>query len=157
MNIVMLRFFVYGDGQKWIMLIPRLVCNIRERHPISLQGDKLILLNLVHVSNAFATVVAELKLRGLHKINVAGSEVLAPKRISEIIRDKVGVKPIFKYDRHNVPGHLVGNINNMKKYLITPLCFPSNSFNNVIDIKNTDQKSMTQKIQKVLKTIRINI
>jgi nucleoside-diphosphate-sugar epimerase len=136
MNIVILRFFfVYGKGQKRSMLIPRLADNIQEGNPISLQGNEGIFLNPIHVSDAVSSVLAALELKGLHKINVAGPEVLSLKRISEIIGDKVGVQPIFRYDTTNMPRHLIGNIVNMKKLLTTPLCFPLDGFNDAIDIK----------------------
>lgn len=136
MDIVILRFFfVYGKGQKRSMLIPRLVDNIQQGNPISLQGNEGIFLNPIHVSDAVSSVLAALELKGLHKINVAGPEVLSLKRISEIIGDKVGVQPIFRYDRTNMPGHLIGNIDSMKKLLTSPLCFPLDGFNDAIDIK----------------------
>ena len=133
MNIVMLRFFfVYGKGQKRSMLIPRLVDNIREGNPIALQGDIGISINPTHVSDAVASVIAALNLKGFHKINVAGPKVLSLKQISEIIGDKVGVKPIFKYDSKKWPRNLIGKTEKMRKNLTAPLCFPIDGFGDVI-------------------------
>jgi UDP-glucose 4-epimerase len=133
MNIVVLRFFfVYGKGQKRSMLIPRLIDNIRQGNPITLQGDVGISINPIHVSDAVASVMAALNLKGFHKINVAGPEVLSLKQIGEIIGDKIGVKPIFKYDSQKIPGNLIGKIEKMKKNLIVPLCYPVDGFSDVI-------------------------
>jgi UDP-glucose 4-epimerase len=133
MNIVALRFFfVYGKGQKRSMLIPRLVDSIRGGNAITLQGDVGILINPIHVSDAVASVTAALNLKGFHKINVAGPEVLSLKQISKIIGDKVGVKPIFEYDAKKSPGNLIGKTEKMRQYLIAPLCYPVDGFSDVI-------------------------
>lgn len=133
MNIVVLRFFfVYGKGQKRSMLIPRLVDSIKGGNPIALKGDVGIKINPIHVSDAVASVMAALNLKGFHKINVAGPEVLSLKKISEIIGVKVGMKPIFKYEGNKNPGNLIGKIEKMRKNLTAPLCFPVDGFDDVI-------------------------
>ena len=134
MDIVILRlFFVYGKTQKSSMLIPRLITNVREKNPISLQGSNGILLNPIHVSDAVSSVLAALELKGSHTINVAGSRVLSLKELSELIGEKVGVKPIFEYDLQSLPRHLVADITNMNRLLVTPRRFLNEGLDEMIN------------------------
>ena len=122
MDIVMLRFFfVYGEGQKRSMLIPRLVDNIREGKAITLQGEDGIRINPVHVSDAVRAIQAALDLHGCHRINVAGPDVLSLREICDTIGRKVGVKPIFQINTTATLGNLIAGIENMKKLLVTPI------------------------------------
>ena len=78
MNVTMLRFFfVYGLGQKRSMLIPRLVDNIQNGIAISLQGDNGIKINPIHVADAVRAIQASLYLKGCHRINIAGPNILS--------------------------------------------------------------------------------
>ncbi len=121
MDIVILRlFFVYGKMQKSSMLIPRLITNVREKNPISLQGSNGIFMNPIHVSDAISSVLAALELKGSHKINVAGSRVHSLKSICELIGNKVGVQPIFEHDMQSLPRHMVADITNMMRLLVSP-------------------------------------
>ena len=121
MDIVILRlFFVYGKMQKSSMLIPRLITNVRENNLISLQGSNGIFMNPIHVSDSVSSVLAALKLKGSHKINVAGPEVLSLKAICELIGNKVGIQPIFEHDMQSLPRHLVADTTNMTRLLVIP-------------------------------------
>ena len=121
MDVIILRFFfVYGKKQKSTMLMPRLLANIKNFKPVTLQGDKGIILNPVYVSDAVSAVLAALDLKGFHKINVAGPEVVSLKQICEMIGEKIGVKPIFEYDLQSKPRDLIGDIKNMKQLLSAP-------------------------------------
>ena len=97
MDVIILRlFFVYGKMQRPIMLIPRLVANVKNSTSINLKGNNGILLNPIHVSDAVTSFLAALALKGSYKINVAGPEVVSLKQICEMIGEKAGVKPIFE-------------------------------------------------------------
>ena len=136
MDVVVLRlFFVYGKIQKPTMLMPRLVANVKNGNPINLQGNNGILLNPIHVSDAVSSVIAALELKGFHKINVAGPEVISLKKICEMIGDKIGVEPIFEYDLKSKPRNLIGDIDNMMRLLSAPCCFLHEGLNEMIDKK----------------------
>ena len=121
MDVVILRlFFAYGKMQKPTMLIPRLVANVKDGKPINLQGNNGILINPIHVSDVVSSVLAALDLKGFHKINVAGKEVVTLKQICEMIGAKIGVEPIFEYDLKSPPRNLIGDIENMKRLLGPP-------------------------------------
>ena len=114
------------------MLIPRLITNVRENNPISLQGRNGIFLNPIHVSDAVSSILAALELKGSHTINVAGSRVLSLKELSELIGEKVGVKPIFEYDLQSLPRHLVADITNMTRLLVSPRRFLNEGLDEMI-------------------------
>lgn len=121
MNIVLLRFFfVYGAGQKRSMLIPRLVDNVRGGRIVTLQGQDGIRINPVHASDAIKAIRAAMDLQGCHRINVAGPDVLSLRDICETIGSKVGKSPIFEINADATPGNLIGDIESMKKLLVTP-------------------------------------
>lgn len=121
MDVVILRlFFAYGKMQKPTMLIPRLVANVKDGKPINLQGNNGILINPIHVSDVVSSVIASLDLKGFHKINVAGKEVVSLKQICEMIGAKIGVEPIFEYDLKSTPRNLIGDIENMMRLLGPP-------------------------------------
>lgn len=121
MDVVILRlFFAYGKMQKPTMLIPRLVANVKDGKPINLQGNNGILINPIHVSDVVSSVLAALDLKGFHKINVAGKEVVTLKQICEMIGAKIGVEPIFECDLKSTPRNLIGDIENMMRLLGPP-------------------------------------
>lgn len=121
MNLVMLRFFfVYGEGQKRSMLIPRLVDNVAANRTITLQGQDGIRINPVHVSDAVRAIRAAIDLEGCHRINVAGPDTLSLREISEIIGSKLGKKPVFEINSAASTGNLIGDIESMKKLLVAP-------------------------------------
>ena len=134
MDVVILRlFFVYGKMQKPTMLMPRLVANVKNGNPINLCGNSGILLNPIHVLDAVSSVLAALELKGFHKINVAGPEVVSLKQICEMIGEKVRVKPIFEYDLQSLPRHLVADISNMTRLLVTPRRFLNEGLDEIIN------------------------
>jgi len=121
MNIALLRFFfVYGRGQKRGMLIPRLIDNVRGGNPVLLQGQDGIKINPVHASDAVYAIQAALTLEGCHRINVAGPDVLSLREICGLIGANVGIQPVYQVDQTSQPRNLIGDIENMKKYLCEP-------------------------------------
>ncbi|MNX29127.1 dTDP-glucose 4,6-dehydratase [compost metagenome] len=119
--VAVLRFFfVYGRGQKPDMLIPRLVRNVREGNPISLQGPDGLQINPLHVSDAAQAIEACLGLEGSETLNVGGPEVLSLRRIAEIIGTKVGRPPLFQVDEAASPRDLIGAIDRMRERLGAP-------------------------------------
>ena len=121
MNVTMLRFFfVYGLGQKRSMLIPRLVDNIQNGIAISLQGDNGIKINPIHVADAVRAIQASLYLKGCHRINIAGPNILSLREICNIIGATLRVSPIFEKNTSAVAGNLIADIDLMKEKLVVP-------------------------------------
>jgi UDP-glucose 4-epimerase len=119
-NVITLRFFfVYGPGQRNTMLIPRLIESVRSGVPIALQGEEGIRLNPTFVTDAAAAIVRSLELEGTHKINVAGPEVLSLRRISELIGDALGRRPVYAVES-TPPRHIIGDIGKMTQLLQPP-------------------------------------
>jgi nucleoside-diphosphate-sugar epimerase len=121
MNVVTLRFFfVYGEGQRPNMLVPRLVDTVRAGRAIHLKGEAGLSINPVHVLDAVRAVRQAMALQGSHKVNVAGPDVLSLRRIAEIIGDTVGKEPLFDIQPANSNADLVGDISRMKSLLCEP-------------------------------------
>lgn len=125
-NTVILRlFFVYGSGQRHVMLIPRLVDSVREGRPISLQGQEGIQINPVHVSDTVAAIERCLVLTGSHIINIAGPRPLFLCQIADLIGQHVGHQPMFTIDNTKQPLHLVADIGRMSSLLLPPIIDPA--------------------------------
>lgn len=121
MNMAVLRiFFAYGKGQKRSMLLPRLVDNVREGRPISLDGTDGLRINPVHAADAAEAVKAALNIKGFAKINVAGPEVLSLRDISELIGSMVDREPVFEVNGDKKAARLIGNTEHMTALLSTP-------------------------------------
>jgi len=121
MNIVILRFFfVYGPGQRTMMLIPRLVQTVKEGRSIILHGKEGLKINPTYVTDAASAVCHSLELQESQKINIAGPEVLNLKQISQEIGNVLRQDPVFEVHEHLQPQHLVGDIKKMVHLLGEP-------------------------------------
>jgi nucleoside-diphosphate-sugar epimerase len=122
MNIVILRFFfIYGPGQRAMMLIPRLVQTVKEGQPIILHGREGLKINPTYVTDAACAVCRSLELRESHKINIAGPEVLSLRQIGQQIGEVLKREPIFDVQENIKPQHLVGDIKKMTHVLGPPV------------------------------------
>lgn len=120
-TVAVLRFFfVYGEGQRPDMLIPRLVGNVREGHPITLQGPDGLRINPLHASDAARAIEACLDLERSETLNVGGPDVLSLRQIAEIIGAHVGRAPVFQVDETAAPRDLIGAIDRMRDLLGAP-------------------------------------
>lgn len=120
MNTVIVRpFFIYGQGQRRSMFIPRLVDQIKNGSPIFLDGQEGIRLNPIHVDDAvsFVTELLTANLRGL--FNMAGPEVISIKQICTTIGQQLGVQPVYTH-RENEPLHLFSSIRKMAVHNCRP-------------------------------------
>jgi UDP-glucose 4-epimerase len=121
MDVSILRFFfMYGAGQRRSMLIPRLVDNVRQGRPVTLQGADGIRINPVHVGDALAMVESCLTAAGSRTINVAGPDKLSLREIAAIIGLQLGVEPKFELSG-GVPADLIGDNELMAAALGRPL------------------------------------
>ncbi len=120
LDIVTLRFFfVYGPFQNKNMLIPRLVDNIINSKPIILQGTKGIKINPIYVTDAVNAIEKCFLLKGSHKINIAGPDILSLSQIAKIIGNKVKKSPKFVL-RNERANDIIGDIKKMSSILYKP-------------------------------------
>jgi UDP-glucose 4-epimerase len=135
-DVVISRFFfVYGERQNKSMLIPRLIGNIKKELPVVLNGKNGIMINPIYVLDAVDCLMAMNELEGNHKINVGGKEILSLRKISNIIGDLIGVKPVFEIS-DDEPLNLIGNIEKMNLLLNEPKF----SFRNGVKILLNEKK-----------------
>ena len=96
-DVVTLRFhFVYGQGQRPTMLMPRLIDSVRNGKAITLAGPDGIRITPTHVSDAARAVVSATRVSGSHVIDVGGPEVLSIKSIAEAIGRKLQRTPRYE-------------------------------------------------------------
>jgi UDP-glucose 4-epimerase len=121
MSVHILRpFFIYGNNQKNEMLIPRLIHNVREGNPISLQGENGIVINPVYVNDVVCFIAAILSINPGTTVNMAGPDPLSIREIAEIIGEFVHKKPIFS-QKEGQPQNIIGNNERMCAILKEPL------------------------------------
>jgi len=132
MNVTALRFFfMYGPGQKRSMLIPRLVDNIKNAQPISLQGEQGISINPIHVNDAVNALMNTFTLKQSSIINIGGPQVLSLRQIGDIIGEKLGKEP--QYDKvSGKPNDLIGDVSLMKELLYKPEIMLANGILDVL-------------------------
>lgn len=120
-NTINLRpFFIYGKGQSQNMLIPRLIQSVKDGTPISLMGDRGIMINPIHVSDVCAAISKIIHNSGPSPLNVAGREILPIKTIANTIGELVEKDPQYihvpgDYFEHSV----IGDIDRLK-HIHTP-------------------------------------
>ena len=120
MNIIILRFFfVYGEGQRDVMLLPRLAKSISAGKPLILQGKGGINLNPIYVNDAVEAIIRVLSLNNSYCINIAGGEVVSLRQLAVMIGDIIHKEPVFRLE-DKLPGHLVADIKQMEKLLGRP-------------------------------------
>jgi nucleoside-diphosphate-sugar epimerase len=120
MNVIILRFFfMYGPGQKRSMLIPRLIDSVKEGKPITLQGKEGININPIHIDDAVAALSKAISLQGSYTLNIAGSEILSLREITEIISQRLKKSAVLDL-KNEEPKHLVADIEAMKNLLGSP-------------------------------------
>lgn len=132
MKLMVLRFFfIYGAGQNRTMLIPRLIDNIREGRPVTIQGAQGLRLNPIHVSDACAAVVAALTSEAAGVYNIAGPEVLSLRALCAEIELLIGRTALIQSISGD-PVDVVGDISRMSKYLHIPVVHPREGLRDVL-------------------------
>ena len=97
-DVSLLRlFFMYGQGQKRAMLIPRLVDNVNQGRPIRLTAEGGILINPIYVGDVVSILKKLMNSDGSYTYNVAGPKHLNLKQIVDIIGKKLGKTPQFEH------------------------------------------------------------
>lgn len=119
-DVSLLRlFFVYGENQEQTMLIPRLINNVNQGNEITINENGGISINPIYVEDAAEAIFKVLHVEGSNKFNIAGSETVSIKELSEIIGDLLEKKPVFKIVNGNSE-NLIGNNARMKSELLEP-------------------------------------
>jgi UDP-glucose 4-epimerase len=118
-------FFVYGSGQRDIMLMPRLVRSVREGRPLQLQGDDGISLNPIHVADAVSAVENAMGLEESAVVNVAGPQPVTLRWIGDEIGRLLGQSPRFEIQSDVTAGQFVADIARMRQLLYAPEVFPA--------------------------------
>jgi len=120
MNVSILRFFfIYGTGQKRSMLLPRLVDNIKNGTPITLQGNEGLSINPINAKDAAQAVGKCIDREESSTFNIAGKNTYSLKKIASIIGDLVGRPPIFEY-QDSPAQNIVADISAMEEQLRAP-------------------------------------
>ena len=120
MNVSILRFFfIYGAEQKRSMLLPRLVDNIKNGIPITLQGDEGLSINPIHATDAAKAVAKTVNNKSSSTFNIAGKNAYSLKEISHVIGCLIGKEPIFEYQDTEAQ-NIVANIGAMEEQLHIP-------------------------------------
>jgi UDP-glucose 4-epimerase len=109
-----LRLFTpYGPGQRK-RLIPVLIDRVRERRPITLDGEQGGLrLSVTYVDDVAATFRAAAE-EGWHgTYNVAAPEPTCVREIANTIGSLIGITPVFKRTGQPEPSPLVADLNRL--------------------------------------------
>jgi nucleoside-diphosphate-sugar epimerase len=114
-SVLSLRpFFVYGPRQRRSMLIPRLVDKVACGHPITIDGTDGIRLNPIHVDDVAMLIERALEPDISGVMNVAGTEIIAIRKLAMLIGDRVGRAPVFTSGESS-GGDVVGDISRMSQ------------------------------------------
>ena len=116
-STAILRYFsVYGEGQK-NMLIPNLINSVKEGRPITIYNEEGIKITPTYIDDAVRATASAISIQGNEIINVAGSDVVSILKLSEIIGEVLGKKPVYEYKNDPNAMDFVANIDKMKSVL----------------------------------------
>jgi len=116
-RVIVLRFFfVYGPGQKG-MLISNLMEKIDRGERIAIDGDPGLHINPIFVEDAAAAFEPALSLDDSAVINIAGDEVVSVTELVRLIGESVGKQPRIEHRTETPSGCLVGDNSRMKTRL----------------------------------------
>ncbi|WP_417820427.1 NAD-dependent epimerase/dehydratase family protein [Terasakiella sp.] len=95
-------FFIYGEGQRASMLIPRLINQIKMEQEIFIDGENGLRINPVHALDGcrFVEKLVNAALPGV--FNLAGPEILTLKDICLKIGTLCNKKPVFSYKKNPI-------------------------------------------------------
>jgi UDP-glucose 4-epimerase len=109
-------FFIYGEGQRPTMFVPRLVRNVLLGHPITLSPPDGLLVNPVHVSDAAQALTAALTAELSGPVNVAGPEVLSLGEMVRTIGRHLDREPVIERVV-DAPGNVIADVALMSRIL----------------------------------------
>lgn len=109
-------FFVYGEGQR-NMLVPNLINSVKEGKPITIYNEEGIKITPTYIDDAVRATASAISIQENETINVAGSDVVSILKLSEIIGEVLGKKPVYEYKTDPNAMDFVANIDKMKSVL----------------------------------------
>jgi UDP-glucose 4-epimerase len=112
-------FFIYGEGQRPTMFIPRLVRNVLLGRPITLSPPDGLLVNPIHVSDAAGALAAALTAGLSGPVNIAGPDVLSLGEVVRTIGRHLEREPLTERVA-DAPGNVVGDVTLMSRVLGPP-------------------------------------
>lgn len=115
-TIVLRPFFVYGEGQKG-MLLPGLIERIDRGDPVTLYSQTGIRLNPVHAEDMVEVVIRTLQLKGREVLNVAGPDVVPLTELAHLIGAALQREPRFEHKAEPHTDDLVADIKKLKMVL----------------------------------------
>ena len=118
-TIAIRPFFIYGEGQRRAMFVPRLVRNVLLGRPITLSPPDGLLVNPIHVADAEGAFTAALTADFSGAINIAGPDVLSLGEVVRIIGHTLGREPVVERVA-DAPGNVVGDLTLMSRILGPP-------------------------------------
>jgi UDP-glucose 4-epimerase len=115
-TIVFRFFFVYGSGQKG-MLISNLLNKVMKGELITIEGNPGLRINPIYIEDAVQVFERALNLTSSELFNIAGDEVVTITDLVTLMGEVSGKRTHVKY--HTVPsgGDLIGDNAHMKKVL----------------------------------------
>jgi len=120
-NISVIRpFFMYGLNQKKHMLFPRLTNLIKEKKEIVLKGKNGVTINPIHAQDAAKAVLSLISKKGIHTVNLGGSESISLRDAIVMISSSLGIKSHIKIGNTESNDYILANIDLMKKELYIP-------------------------------------
>jgi nucleoside-diphosphate-sugar epimerase len=125
LDVTVLRiFFCYGPGQHREMLMPRLVCSVRDGLPIKLAGKDGLRINPIFVDDAAALVARLVECNGPPVVNIAGPREISLRAVCEIAGRVLGKDPIFESDGTIESPSLLADISRLQAEVSSPLVEP---------------------------------
>lgn len=118
-TLILRPFFMYGAGQAASMLIPRLIANVQNGTPLSLQGENGMQFNPLHAADAAQALAASLTLSGHHTVNIAGPQTLNLRQAGEAIAAALGKEAQFSQSAGDAPC-FVADTTRMRTHLSAP-------------------------------------
>lgn len=117
LNVSALRFFfVYGHKQKLSTFMMKLIHNIYNKIPITLEGNNGVKLNPIHALDAASSILFCLEKGMKGSFNICGKEEFFLKEVSQIIGKCLGVDPIFQVNGDIDGGYILGNFDKIKSF-----------------------------------------
>lgn len=115
-TIILRFFFVYGPGQQG-MLIPNLVQKVKNREPITIQGNPGLRINPIYIEDAVRVFEPALRVAADGVFNIAGDEVVTITELVHLVATLVGQEAMLTHTDAQPPGDLVGSNVRMKQIL----------------------------------------
>lgn len=115
-TIVLRFFFVYGSGQKG-MLIPNLLSKVMKGELITIEGNPGFRINPIYIEDAVKVFEPALDLQTSALFNVAGDEAVTLTDLVNLIGEAAACQPQIRYRVIPISGDLIGDNERMKEVL----------------------------------------